>query len=103
MTPTLDQVKRALRIDGPEFDDQIPDLIAQAHAEMLAKLDRNVYESEEALAAADDEHGLVATKDMIQAQSLLIGAYLDRVGSQEAGRMRSAASSILDRHRLSGA
>lgn len=103
MKPTLDQVKRDLRIDGSDFDGQIGDLIEQVHAEVLAKLDRNVYESAEALTASGDASGIVATKDMLTAQILLIGAYLDQAGSTDGERMQASANKILDRHRRAGA
>lgn len=103
MTPTLDQVKTALRIDDTSFDAQINDLIEQVKAETLAKLDRNVYNTQAELTAANDPNGIVVTKDMINAQILLIGFYLDQIGTQDGERTRAAAMGMLDRYRLSGA
>lgn len=103
LQPTLDQVKQRLRIDDQAgLDTQLADLIVQAHAEMLAHLDRAVYADQAALDAQDDPTGIVVTDDMINAQILLVGAHLDEAGTPEGERMHAAALRLLQRHRRMG-
>ena len=92
-----------LRIEpGTELAAQVPDLIEQAHAEMLACLDRAVYPTAAALSASGDARGIVITPDLLNAQVLLVGVYLDGPGTQEAERQHAAAMRLLQRHRLMG-
>ncbi|WP_194720817.1 hypothetical protein [Noviherbaspirillum malthae] len=102
MKPTVEQIKARLNTSDDQAG-EVTDLIETVHAEMLAKLDRKVYADTAALTAAADPTGIVATKDMINAQILLVGYYLDQVGTQDGDRTRAAAMCILDRYRLSGA
>lgn len=92
-----------LRIDaGDALAAQVPALIEQAHAEMLAVLDRAVYPDAVAQAAAADPRGILITPDLLNAQVLLVGVYLDGPGTPEAERQHAAAMRLLQRHRLMG-
>lgn len=103
MKPSVAQVKAALRINSADLDSEITDLVDQAHSEMLAKLDRKVYATAEDLTAADDLTGIVFTKDMIRAQILLVGYYLDEVGTPDGERTHAAAMKLLQPYRRVGA
>ena len=102
LKPEPAEIVRRLRLDG-DWQAQAEDLIEQCHAEMLSFIDRPVFESDGDAEASGDPAAIVSNEALINGQILLIGAYLNGLGTNEAGRMRNTAYSVWRPYRRSGA
>ena len=98
--PTSDQARIRLRLDLDLVPD-LPDAIEQAHAEAVKFLDGKLYPDDDA--AVNDPKGIVIAADIISAQLLLVDVAVGNNSLQDRESKRTAAYSILRRHRNMGA
>lgn len=71
---TLDLAKQHLRTDGDDEDALIEFLIGAAEEAAIKQVNRNVYETQAELDAADDPDGIVITQNIRAAMLLIVGS-----------------------------
>ena len=102
MKPTLEQVKRSLRLTGVDHDDELDELIDRCDAEALTFIDQPVFETQAALDVST-VGGVLLNASYVQAVILLVRFYFDDLGSQNSDQTRDAAHNLLRPFRFVGA
>lgn len=101
MKPTLEQVKRSLRLTGVDHDDELDELIDRCDAEAKTFIDQPVFETQEALDAST-VGGVLINASYTQAVVLLVRYYFDDLGGQHSEQTQTAAYNLLRPFRLAG-